>query len=213
MTITVAEIEVADAVDAWTLAGFAVDSDAICRIGGVQIRLAGRDHRTGIIGWSLRGLPSNAPPGDLDGIPTTASEAVAATPAKHPNGVEDIDHIVLLSPDLGRTVAALAGLGAEPRRERVGEIGGRPIRQVFFRFGEVIIEVVGSPETVGEGPSTLWGITYNVADIDATAAYFGDRTTPVKNAVQPGRRITTLRQHELGMSVRTAMMSAHIRDA
>jgi hypothetical protein len=56
----------------------------------------------------------------------------------------------------------------------------------------------------------LWGITYEVADIDATAAYFGDRTAPVKEAVQPGRRITTLRHHELGMSVRTAMISAPI---
>ena len=80
-----------------------------------------------------------------------------------------------------------------PRRERDAELGGRPIRQIFFRFGEVIIEVVGSPDTAGEGPSTLWGITYVVADIDVTAAFFGDRATPVKDAVQPGRRITTLR--------------------
>ena len=71
-----------------------------------------------------------------------------------------------------------------------------------------IIEVVGSPGTASEGPSTLWGITYNVMDIDATASFFGDRASPVKQAVQPGRRITTLRHHELGMSVRTAMISA-----
>jgi hypothetical protein len=117
---------------------------------------------------------------------------------------------VLLSPDLGRTVKALSAVGVEPRRERDGELAGRAIRQVFFRFGEVIIEVVGSPETASDGPSTLWGITYTVADIDATAAFFADRTTPVKDAVQPGRRITTLRHHPLGMSVRTAMISAPI---
>ncbi len=70
------------------------------------------------------------------------------------------------------------------------------MRQIFFRAGEVIIEVVGSPDTASEGPSTLWGITYVVADIDATAAYFGDRTAPVKDAVQPGRRITTLRHQQ-----------------
>ena len=84
--------------------------------------------------------------------------------------------------------------------------------QLFFRFGEVIVEVVGSPERTGEGPSTLWGITYVVADIDVTEAFFGDRTTPVKDAVQPRRRITTLRHHELELSVRTAMISAPIRD-
>jgi hypothetical protein len=40
----------------------------------------------------------------------------------------------------------------------------------------------------------------SVADIDATASFFGDRTAPVKDAVQPGRRITTLLHHEFGMS-------------
>jgi hypothetical protein len=131
-------------------------------------------------------------------------------PALHPNGITDIDHIVLFSPDLGRTVEALAAIGVEARRERDAQLGGRPIRQIFVRFGDVIIEVVGSPDAASEGPSTLWGITYEVANIDATAAYFGDRTAPVKDAVQPGRRITTLRHHELGMSVRSAMISAPI---
>jgi hypothetical protein len=208
MTITVDEFEVADPADAWMRAGFSVESDAVCRIGGVRIRLVGRGRGNGIVGWSLRGLPSDGSLHDLDGIPTTRSDAVAAAPAEHANGVTAIDHVVLLSPDLNRTVESLATVGVEPRRERDGQLGGRPIRQIFFRFGEVIVEVVGSPEPAGEGPSTLWGITYVVADIDATASFFGDRTAPVKDAVQPGRRITTLRHHELGMSVRTAMISA-----
>jgi hypothetical protein len=215
MTITIDEFEVADPADAWMRAGFCVDSGgdaaAACRIGGVRIRLVGRGRGNGIVGWSLRGLPSDGPLHDLDGIPTTRSDAVAAAPAEHPNGVTAIDHVVLLSLDLGRTVESLATVGVEPRRERDGQLGGRPIRQIFFRFGEVIIEVVGSPEAASEGPSTLWGITYIVADIDATAAYFGDRTTPVKDAVQPGRRITTLRHHELGISVRSAMISPPAR--
>jgi hypothetical protein len=210
--VTVDEFEVADPADAWVQAGFSVDSDAICRVGGVRIRLAGRGRGTGIVGWSLRGLPSDGSLDDLDGIPTTRSDAVAAMPAGHANGVLAIDHVVLLSPDLRRTVESLTTIGVEPRRERDGQLGGRSMRQIFFRAGEVIIEVVGSPDTASDGPSTLWGITYVVADIDATAAYFGDRTAPVKDAVQPGRRITTLRHHELGISVRSAMISAHIRD-
>ena len=211
MTITVDEVEVADPADAWRRAGFTVDSDAVCRIGGVRIRLTGPGRRTGIVGWSLRGLPSDNSIRKLDGIPTTRSDAVAAAPAEHANGVTAIDHIVLLSPDLSRTVETLTAVGVEPRRERDAQLSGRPIRQVFFRFGEVIIEVVGSPETAGEGPSTLWGITYVVADIEATAAFFGDRTTAVKEAVQPGRRISTLRHRELGISVRSAMISAPAR--
>jgi hypothetical protein len=212
MTITVDEFEVADPADAWTRAGFGVDSDAVCRIGGVGIRLVGRGRGTGIVGWSLRGLPPDSSLEDLDGVPTTRSGAVTAVSGPHPNGVIAIDHVVLLSPDLGRTVESLAGVGLVPRRERDGELGGRLIRQIFFRFGEVIVEVVGSPETASEGPSVLWGITYVVADVDATASFFGDRTAPVKEAVQPGRRITTLRHDELGMSVRSAMISAPNRD-
>ena len=133
------------------------DSDAVCRVGGVRIRLVGRDLGTGIVGWSLRGLPPDGSLDDLDGVPTTSSDEVPAAPATHPNGVVAIDHVVLLSPDLGRTVEALAAVGVDPRRERMSELGGRPIRQIFFRFGEVIVEVVGSPETASEGPSTLWG--------------------------------------------------------
>ena len=206
--VIVDELEVAAPADVWTRAGFNVGSDAVCRIGGVGIRLIGRDHGTGIVGWSLSGLPSDGSLHDFDGVPTTKSEALTATPGTHANGVTAIDHVVLLSPDLNRTVESLAAIGVEPRRERDGELGGQQIRQIFFRLGEVIVEVVGSPETASEGPSVLWGITYVVADIDATASFFGDRTAPVKDAVQPGRRITTLRHRDLGMSVRTAMISA-----
>jgi hypothetical protein len=135
------------------------------------------------------------------------SDAASAAPAEHTNGVTAIDHFVLISPDLGRTVESLATIGVKPRRERDTELGGRPICHIFFRAGEVIIEVVGPPEAAGEGPAALWGITYLVADIDATASFFGEHTTPIKDAVQPGRRITTLRHYALGMSVRSATPS------
>ena len=205
------ELVVADPPAAWTDAGFTVDPDGVCRIGHVRIRLVGRDHGTGIVGWSWRGLSGTLDGGDLDGVPTTASERAPAEPATHPNGVVAIDHVVLLSPDLRRTVDALASIGAQPRRERDGELGGRPVRQIFYRFGDVILEVVGSPETSAPGPSTLWGITYVVPDVDAAAAYFGDAATSPKDAVQPGRRIITLRHRDLGMSVRTALISPHVR--
>ena len=207
MTITVGELHVADPAEAWTRAGFCVGSDAVCAVGGIGIRLVGREQGVGIVSWSLSGLPPRGRDGDLDGIPTTMWNGAAVSPGTHPNGVIGIDHVVLLSPDLGRTVAALAATGLQPRRERDGELGGQPIRQVFFRLGEVILEVVGSPTTAGDGPSSLWGITYVVADIDATAAFLGDRTTPVKDAVQPGRRITTLDHRAFDLSVRTALIS------
>lgn len=251
MTLTVDEIQVADAPDAWARAGFTVDSagDAVpcCRVGGVRIRLVGPHHGSGIVGWSLGGLPAGFS-GELDGIATARSDGCAvaakaptdssaspsdvnpaaastpsdvnpaaaststyvprAAPAEHPNGVTAIDHVVLLSPDPDRTVAVMAAVGERPRRERRGELGGQPIRQIFFRLGEVVVEVVGAPAAAGDGPSTLWGITYVTADIDATAEFFGEHTAAVKPAVQPGRRITTVRHRELDISVRTAMISA-----
>lgn len=208
MVASVDELQVADPVDAWRQTGFSVDADGVCQVGGVRIRLVGRDRGVGIVGWSLRGLASDNSISELDGIPTMASETSAAEPVTHANGVTAIDHVVVMSPDLDRTVEALAVIGVHPRRERDAELGGQPIRQIFFRLGEVILEVVGSPEATGEGKSSLWGITYVVADIDATAVFFADRATPVKDAVQPGRRITTLRHDDLGISVRTAMISA-----
>ena len=84
---------------------------------------------------------------DHDGTPdrvflTTRADGMTAPPGTHPNGVIAIDHVVLMSPDLDRTVEVLAGVGLEPRRQRDAELGGRPIRQIFFRLGEVIVEVV-----------------------------------------------------------------------
>ena len=205
MSVTVDEFHLGDPADAWRSAGFSVDPDDVCRVGEVRLRLAGGG--TGILGWALRGLPQDGP---LDGIPTSRSAAAAGEPAVHPNGVTSIDHVVLLSPNLSRTIKALAAVGLQSRRIRDAELGGRPMRQIFFRLGAVILEVVGSPDAAADGPSSLWGITYVVADIEETASFFGERTLPVKDAVQPGRRITTLRHRDLGMSVRTAMISPPI---
>lgn len=210
MSVTIAELLVADPPAAWRSAGFAVDDDGVCRVGSVRIRLLGGAAGTGVVGWALHGLASER--ADVDGVPTTWSDAPAeAVPADHPNGTTHIDHVVLLTPDLARTVAALGEIGLEPRRERDGELGGSPMRQVFYRLGEVILEVVGAPGVAGEGPATIWGLTHTVADIDAAAALLGGHTSPVKVAVQPGRRITTLRTRELGISVRTALISPYVK--
>lgn len=209
MTVTIDEILVADQPEAWAAAGFSVDGD-VCRVGSVRLRLVGPAAGKGVVGWSLRDVPPDL--ADLDGVSTLRSDAEpAAAHGAHANGVTHIDHIVLLSPDLGRARAALDGIGLEPRRERDGELGGVPVRQVFYRLGDVILEVVGSTESAEDGPSRIWGLTHAVADIDETAAYLGERTGPVKDAVQPGRRITTLRNREIGISVRTALISPHVR--
>ncbi|HEX6387954.1 MAG TPA: hypothetical protein VFZ89_00850, partial [Solirubrobacteraceae bacterium] len=78
-------------------------------------------------------------------------------------------------------------------------------RQGFFRHGECIVEVVG-PHDADGGRAALWGLTITVADLDATAALLGAKLGAVKDAVQPGRRIATVRS-DAGAGVPLAFMS------
>jgi catechol 2,3-dioxygenase-like lactoylglutathione lyase family enzyme len=112
----------------------------------------------------------------------------------HPNGTRAIDHVVVATPDLDRTVAALEAAGLEARRVRDAGRGDQAMRQVFFRLGDPILEVVGPPEPSGDGPARFFGLALTVADLDATAAALGPHLGEVKDAVQPGRRIATLRR-------------------
>lgn len=208
MGVTIDEILVGDPPDAWTGAGFTVDDDGTCRIGTVRVRLVGRDGGKRILGWSLRDAPpARLAAGSLDGLPTTASEAEPAEPATHPNGATYLDHVVLLSPDLARTAAAIEALGVPQRGERTTESYGAPMRQLFFRLGEVILELVGQPDAAGEGDPGFFGLAITVADLDAAGRLLGAHLGDAKDAVQDGRRIATLRHREVGMSVATAFMS------
>ena len=205
------EVVVGDTREAWRAIGFAVGDDGTCRVGTTRIRLAGDDdgRGRGILGWTLAGLAGPAVPSlvddGLDGLPTAPAGdvAVPAAQAAHPNGATSIDHIVAITPDLDRTTAVIEAAGISARRTREA---GRGRLQRFFRLGEVILELVGPVEPSGHGPATFWGLTFTVADIDATAGLLGDRVGTPKPAVQPGRRITTLRTHD-AVSVPMAFMS------
>jgi len=202
--VTIDTVVVADEPDAWRAAGFAVDDDGTCRIGHVRVQLVGRSAGKRIVGWSLRGLAAGA---ELDGLPTTASAAPPCEPAEHPNGALLIDHIVLLTPDHGRTVGAFASIGLDPRRTRETDQYGAPFLQTFFRAGEVIVELIGPNEPSGTDAAGFFGLAHTVADLDATKALLGDGLGEPKDAVQPGRRIATLRHKTFDVSVATAFMS------
>lgn len=211
MAVTIDEILVGDPPEAWEAAGFAVDDDGTCRIGTVRVRLVGRDGGKRILGWSLRGAAAaRLADGGLDGLPTTVSAAEPAEPAVHPNGARHIDHVVLLSPNLPRTIAALEGIGLVSRGERETGTYGAPMRQVFFRMGEVILELVGGTEP-GEGDPGFFGLAITVDDLDAVRELLGEHLGDAKDAVQEGRRIATVRHRDLGMSVATALMSPEPR--
>ncbi len=202
------ELTVADTPDAWRACGFEVDDDA-CVVGQTRLRLVGPDTGKGLVGWSLRDVES----AELDGLPTTRSDP--PPPGKlptHPNGITAIDHVVAITPDLDRTVTALQGAGLDLRRIREEPTPAGAPRQAFFRLGSVILEVVQQPEEEVEKrgghdrPAFFWGLAFVAPDLDATVAYLGDRVGEIRPAVQPGRRIATLRR-SAGLSVPIALMS------
>jgi len=206
-----AALAVADPPELWADLGFALAGPASTRVVTVEVQLAGSDAGRGILGWSLTGI--DAPPGplELDGLPTTVVEDVGgAEPGAHANAVTGLDHVVVTTPDLERTVAALGRYGiAERRRRDTGRPGGPSMTQVFFRLGPVILELVGpsAPDGAGaEGPARLWGLAFVVSDLDATGARLGERLRPPKAAVQPGRFIATL-DRSAGSSVDIAFMT------
>lgn len=202
--VTIDTVTVADEPEAWTAAGFTVDDDGTCRVGHVRIQLVGRDHGKRIVGWALHGLEPDA---TLDGLPTTSSDEDPCEPEEHANGALLIDHIVLLTPDQPRTVAAFEAIGVSPRRTRETDQYGAPFVQTFFRAGEVIVELIGPADASGVDPATFFGLAYTVEDLGVTGQLLGEHLGRVKDAVQPGRQIATLRHKEVGMSVATAFMS------
>ena len=184
----------------WRELGFAVAGEH-ARAGKVELRFH-PDQPPGLRGWSLRGLP---PGKDVDGIPAGEPSAPPAEPAPaHPNGVEAIDHVVVLSPNLDRTLGALASVGLPVRRLReAGE--SPPLRQAFLVAGPAVLEVVGDVEDPAgrDAPARLWGVTFVVADLDALTRQLGDALGRPHAAVQPGRRIVSVRESaaELGVPV------------
>jgi len=190
---TLEELEIADEPADWRALGFEVE-DGACLVSSVRLRLAGKGPRRGILGWTLG-----------------EREPVAGEAPPHPNGVVRIDHVVLMSPDLDRTVDELRSEGFELRRIREGETPGGSTRQAFFRLGEPILEVVQAPEGTSvarnpDGPARLWGIAFLVGDLDATGALLGELLGAPRDAVQTGRKIATLRA-EAGLGPAIAFMT------
>lgn len=207
MTATVDELRVADSASAWEACGFAVRGDA-CVVGDTRIRFVEGEGRRGIAGWSLRGLASL----ELDGLATSRSDAAPPSEAPpHPNGVSGLDHVVAISTDLDRTVAALVAAGLDLRRLREEPTPAGAPRQAFFRLGSTILEVVQEPPEAteragGDRPAFFWGLAFVAPDLEQTVSFLGDRVGEIRAAVQPGRRIATLRRNA-GLSVPVALMT------
>jgi hypothetical protein len=182
-----AALLIGDPPDVWADLGFVVDDGAV-HVSGVRHVLGGE--KKGIRDWSVRGLDPDVDAIDGAGFGLPAAPALP-TP-DHPNGVIALDHLVVSSPDVGRTIDALEAVGVDLRRVRDTGSRERPMQQAFFKLGEVVLELVGPKQPSGDGPLRFYGLAWTVRDLDETAAYLGDRLKPAKDAVQPGRRIATL---------------------
>lgn len=189
-------------------------------VGGVKIRLGATGR--GIAGWTLTGAGKVS---DLDGLATEVDAGPAdgpsheggaspggRAPLPHDNGVTGIDHLVAVTPDFDRTVSALEQAGLPLKRvRRVGQGPDDPgaFRQGFRRMGEVILELVearGAPE----GPARFWGLTFTVNDLEGLGELLGEGLGRIRPAVQPGRRIATLRR-SVGLSTQVAFITPEQR--
>jgi hypothetical protein len=180
------ELECGDDPARWAALGFDVHDGAV-RVGEVTVRPDGRGG--GLRGWTLAG---DGPP-SVDGIPTRW----AAMPADAEPGVLELDHVVVVTDDLDRTVAALVDAGGDERR-RI-DIGRG--RMAFVRLG-TIVEVVERG-----GPARLWGLVAVLEDLGALPA---ELVGEARDAVQAGRRIVTARP-QAGLETALAFMTPRVR--
>jgi hypothetical protein len=196
-------------VEPWERLGLLVH-DGVAQVGGVRLRfVAGTG---GLVAWGLADLPgthfdgtagSTADDLAIDGLRTYMAEPSDAAAPEHPLGIAGFDHVVVMTSSLERTCGAVEAITGAPLK-RIREAGA--IRQGFHRLGEIIVEVVESPQVTGN-VAAFWGFVWNLRDLhDACDRLGPDIVSLPKAAVQPGRFIATVRP-AVGARLPLAFMS------
>lgn len=197
-------LAVAGPIEPWTDLGL-IAVDGRIPLFGTGLRFGadvGPATAVGLTGWAVSGLEVAV--ASIDGVATVAIEAEPPILVEHPLGAFELDHVVVNTGSLARTCEAITEATGAPLK-RVREAG--PVRQGFHRLGGLIVEVVERVGQASEDPASLWGVVLNVGDLDAAVDLLGpDRCGPARDAVQPGRRIATVRS-EVGLGVPVALMS------
>ena len=211
---TIAELHIGDDPRAWQAIGLDVDAGHTCHVGHVRLRFHPDAEARGIFAWALAGSPDETV-SDVDGLATSHGEppSLPGLAASHLLGATNIDHLVVMTPDVDRTVAAVQQrLGLPLRQTREGDAYGQKMRQAFFRMGELVLEVVGPPEPdPSGGPATFFGLALTVMSLDEAIDFIGpDRVSEPKPAVQNDRWISTVRS-AAGLAVPLALMSPEPR--
>jgi len=116
-----------------------------------------------------------------------------------PSAITAMDHIVVSTPDPERAAALYgARLALDMALDRSHPDWGR---LMFFRCGDLIVEVTHRPRKPGDAvpdldKDRLRGICWRVADIDATHARLtqaGIDVSEVRNGRKPGTKVMTVR--------------------
>jgi len=114
-----------------------------------------------------------------------------------------LDHVVVSTAD-PEPAAALYGarLGLDMALDRSHQDWGQ---LMFFRCGDLIVEVVcrvGKDAVADKAHDRLWGLSWRVADIDATRARLvadGIEVSDVRIGRKPGTRVMTVRSGTCGI--------------
>jgi catechol 2,3-dioxygenase-like lactoylglutathione lyase family enzyme len=115
--------------------------------------------------------------------------------------ISSMDHIVVATPDPERAAALYgARLGLDMALDRSHPDWGR---LMFFRCGDLIVEVAHRPgKESTSGPDKLYGISWRVADADATRARLlasGVDVSDVRPGRRPGTRVMTVKSGTCGV--------------
>ena len=115
--------------------------------------------------------------------------------------IDALDHVVVTTEDSDRAAALYgARLGLDLALDRSHQDWGQ---LMFFRCGDLIVEVVRRPVAGSDAAhDRLWGLSWRVADIDATRARLiaaGLDVSEVRNGRKPGTRIMTVRSGTCGI--------------
>jgi catechol 2,3-dioxygenase-like lactoylglutathione lyase family enzyme len=118
-----------------------------------------------------------------------------------PASVTAMDHVVVATADPERAAALYgARLGLDMALDRSHPDWGR---LMFFRCGDLIVEVVHRPgKDTDVKHDRLWGLSWRVADADATRARLlseGVEVSEVRTGRKPGTRVLTVRSGTCGI--------------
>jgi hypothetical protein len=141
--------------------------------------------------------------GAIDGIALAEPDPGSPEATSTSLGATAVDHLVVMTDSLERTSAEVERVTGQPLK-RIREAPGG-VRQGFHRLGPggVIVEIVERSDVT---TPALWGFVLTVADLDAVIAGADGLIGEARDAVQPGRRIATVRS-SAGLGIPVALLS------